>query len=249
MRPTLAVLLLGIASPTCTALRLARLASVVARPRTATLLLLSASEDSSSNVETAAAGVDVSEATKKVKKLLGADELSGSLDAIMLPGGDESYLNDRPQMLGTVSSSELLTLDEKADFWPTDLEPGYSDAKQMLFVDEISCTGCAWCPHVARSTFDTKASEYGKARVFQQGEDVIDALEEAIDVCPAECMHWVTREELEILEEHRELHLESMQAEDWRFGGNADWREPLRSDGWRRTENCRQSGKGGESSF
>ena len=87
---------------------------------------------------------------------------------------------------------------------------------------------------------------YGKARVFQQGEDILDAVEEAIDVCPAQCIHWVTRKELETLEEHRALHLESMQAEGGRYGGNSDWREPLESDSWRRAENCRQSGKGGQ---
>lgn len=58
-------------------------------------------------------------------------------------------------------------------------------------------------------------------------------------LAPHTGIHFVTREELRILEEHRSLHLESMQAEGWSHGGNADWREPLQSDGWRRTENTR----------
>ena len=31
--------------------------------------------------------------------------------------------------------------------------------------------------------------KHGKARCYQQGEDVIEAIEEAIDVCPADCIH------------------------------------------------------------
>ena len=65
----------------------------------------------------------------------------------------------------------------------------------MVFVDEITCTGCTWCAAVARSTFRMDDS-YGKARAYQQGEDVYEAIEEAIDVCPAACIHWVSRKEL-----------------------------------------------------
>ena len=44
---------------------------------------------------------------------------------------------------------------------------------------------------------------YGTAKVVQQGGDLEDVVEEAIDCCPNDCIHKCTRSELELLEEHR----------------------------------------------
>lgn len=201
----------------------------------------------SADADVQKADLSVSEAAVAAKELLKAEKqaaLDLKLDAVLQPPGDEHYImHERPTLVGEISSSELLDRDEAAGFWPADLEPGAdSTAKQMVFVDEISCTGCAWCPHVGRSTF-AMGEDYGKARAHQQGEDALDTIEESRDICPAECIHFVTRDELRVLEEHRELHLESTQAEGWSQGGSADWREPLENDGWRRTENTRSEQK------
>jgi len=58
--------------------------------------------------------------------------------------------------------------------------------------------------------------------------------EEAIASCPADCIHW-TRDELEVLEEHRQLHLHRLQANGGQGSGISlpHWHDPLVHDGWR----------------
>lgn len=198
--------------------------------------LLSAAEEAEGATERE---VDVEQAAEEVKELLAEEEAMGAkLEAVVSPS---NYLDERDALVGTLTSSELLDRDEAAGFWPGNLEPGESTVEQMAFVDEMSCTGCAWCPHVARSTFSMDET-HGKARVYQQGEDLWDTIDEAMDVCPAGCIHFVSRNELRVLEEHRDMHLESLQAEASRYGhGHGHWRDPLESDGWRRTDNCRKA--------
>ena len=41
--------------------------------------------------------------------------------------------------------------------------------------------------------------DFGMARVVQQGGDCEDTVEEAIDSCPADCIHKCTRSELKVL--------------------------------------------------
>jgi ferredoxin len=54
---------------------------------------------------------------------------------------------------------------------------------RFTYVDEASCIGCTNCAEVARSTFFME-EDAGKARVFNQGGDSPEVIEEAIDTCP-----------------------------------------------------------------
>lgn len=220
----------------------ARASIVVQRP--SCLAQLSADPGRSTrsiNVTDAAAEAKLAlagEATQVRGDRLRGAALEDAIDLVNNPQSDcEAYLRERIEILGSLDSTELLDRDEAANFWPESLT-AVPTALQMAFVDEISCTGCGWCPHVARSTFQMHDG-HGKARAYQQGEDGLSVIEEAIDVCPANCIHLVTRDELRLLEEHRSLHLEDLQAQADRMGGNGHWRDPLTSDGWRRTGNCR----------
>jgi ferredoxin len=60
----------------------------------------------------------------------------------------------------------------------------------LVFVDEFACIGCRNCNNVCPKTFGME-DEYGRARVFTQGVDVDDKLQEAMDTCPVSCIHWV----------------------------------------------------------
>ena len=71
-----------------------------------------------------------------------------------------------------------------------------------VYVDELTCIGCKNCAHVARNTFYIEA-EHGRARVFDQDGDGEDTIQEAIDTCPVNCIHWVDYTELKTLEEER----------------------------------------------
>ena len=161
-----------------------------------------------------------------------------------------AYLTSRGDLVGTTDSSELLALDEANDFWPEHLPKDLDSTKdqEMLWVDELSCIGCTWCADVARSTFRMEDNVYGQARVIQQGGDSQDTVDEAIDCCPADCIHHCTRNELEVLEEHRSLgYLDDLLQKfstrrlmgEGEGGGAAaaqHWRDPIVHQGWRKGE-------------
>jgi ferredoxin len=71
-----------------------------------------------------------------------------------------------------------------------------------VYVDEITCIGCKHCAHVARNTFYIEP-DYGRSRVVRQDGDSEELIDEAIDTCPVNCIHWVDYTELKNLEEER----------------------------------------------
>jgi ferredoxin len=71
-----------------------------------------------------------------------------------------------------------------------------------VYVDEITCIGCKHCAHVARNTFYIEP-DYGRSRVIRQDADAEEVIQEAIDTCPVDCIHWVDYTELKKLEEER----------------------------------------------
>lgn len=71
-----------------------------------------------------------------------------------------------------------------------------------VYVDETVCIGCTHCAHVARNTFYIEP-DYGRARVVTQDGDSEAVVQEAIDTCPVDCIHWVDYTELKALEAAR----------------------------------------------
>jgi ferredoxin len=72
-----------------------------------------------------------------------------------------------------------------------------------VYVDEATCIGCRHCAHVARNTFYIEP-DYGRSRAIRQDGDAEDLIQEAIDTCPVDCIHWTTYAELNLLEAERE---------------------------------------------
>uniref|UniRef100_B8HPC3 Ferredoxin n=1 Tax=Cyanothece sp. (strain PCC 7425 / ATCC 29141) TaxID=395961 RepID=B8HPC3_CYAP4 len=71
-----------------------------------------------------------------------------------------------------------------------------------VYVDEVTCIGCKHCAHVARNTFFIEPN-YGRSRVVRQDGDSEDVIQEAIDTCPVDCIHWVDYTHLQQLEAER----------------------------------------------
>jgi ferredoxin len=86
----------------------------------------------------------------------------------------------------------------------TGLEPELGGAVRQrgVYVDEVTCIGCKHCAHVARNTFYIE-DDYGRSRVYRQDGDPEAVIQEAIDTCPVDCIHWVDYTELRQLEEDR----------------------------------------------
>jgi len=184
----------------------------------------------------------VDAAAEDITRLLEEDR-EAQLAKLFAPPAEDAYLDERTELIGEIGSAALLERDEQAGFWPPELSKD-RDAPAMLWVDEYSCIGCQWCASVARNTFQV-TDEYGTAMVMEQGGDQKDVIEEAIDVCPADCIHSCSRAELETLEEYRELYQGDMMAKFYHgsrligegSGGGAgaapNWRDPFVHTSWR----------------
>lgn len=77
------------------------------------------------------------------------------------------------------------------------LETAYTSDR--AFVDELSCIGCWNCASVCPRTFKIE-DEFGRARAIAQGADSQELVQEAIDTCPVNCIHWVTAPQQALLE-------------------------------------------------
>ncbi|MEM8603015.1 MAG: ferredoxin [Cyanobacteria bacterium P01_H01_bin.121] len=78
--------------------------------------------------------------------------------------------------------------------------------EQAVYVDEVTCIGCKHCAHVAPSTFYIEPDQ-GRSRVIKQDGDSEAAVQEAIDMCPVDCIHWVDYKELKKLEAERQYQV------------------------------------------
>ena len=74
------------------------------------------------------------------------------------------------------------------------------------YVDETVCIGCKHCAHTAPNTFYIEPN-HGRARVFNQDGDSEELIEEAIDTCPVNCIHWIDYTELKRLEQKRKYQV------------------------------------------
>ncbi|MFY7802881.1 MAG: ferredoxin [Limnoraphis robusta] len=82
-------------------------------------------------------------------------------------------------------------------------ELGGALRQKGVYVDEPTCIGCKHCAHVARNTFYLEP-DYGRSRVFRQDGDPEEIIQEAIETCPVDCIHWVDYTELKQLEAERQ---------------------------------------------
>ena len=83
----------------------------------------------------------------------------------------------------------------------TGFEPvlGGQLTEKAVWVDESRCIGCRYCAHVATNTFIVD-EDYGRSRAIRQDGDNLETIQEAIDTCPVDCIHWVKFENLADLE-------------------------------------------------
>ena len=89
-----------------------------------------------------------------------------------------------------------------ADTGPNGKEPrlGGELRQKAVWVDESTCIGCRYCANVATNTFVMEPN-LGRSRAIRQDGDSSEIIQEAIDTCPVDCIHWVDFEELDSLRE------------------------------------------------
>ncbi|QLE54538.1 ferredoxin [Nostoc sp. TCL26-01] len=121
--------------------------------------------------------------------------------ADFLPSPEEQA--DHRSGLEPELGSFLRDAPERSGFEP---ELGGMLRQKGVYVDEITCIGCKHCAHVARNTFYIEP-DYGRSRVIRQDGDAEELVQEAIDTCPVDCIHWVDYSELKKLEEERKYQV------------------------------------------
>eukprot|EP00614_Pseudopedinella_elastica_P006670 CAMPEP_0172591634 /NCGR_PEP_ID=MMETSP1068-20121228/10457_1 /TAXON_ID=35684 /ORGANISM="Pseudopedinella elastica, Strain CCMP716" /LENGTH=183 /DNA_ID=CAMNT_0013388219 /DNA_START=164 /DNA_END=715 /DNA_ORIENTATION=- len=104
------------------------------------------------------------------------------------------YLNSK---LGIVPSNELVDCDS---FGRPLFRPGHRD---FVYVDELACVGCKLCTGVAPATFFMEPHD-GNARAYQQMGDSSKLIDQAIAVCPVNCIYRLDFEKLNELETRRD---------------------------------------------
>ncbi len=85
-------------------------------------------------------------------------------------------------------------------------ELGGAWRQKGVYVDENICIGCKNCTHVAVNTFYIEP-DYGRARVFNQNSDTEELINEAIDTCPVNCIHWLDYTKLKQMERERKYQV------------------------------------------
>eukprot|EP00238_Polyblepharides_amylifera_P002112 CAMPEP_0196589238 /NCGR_PEP_ID=MMETSP1081-20130531/63061_1 /TAXON_ID=36882 /ORGANISM="Pyramimonas amylifera, Strain CCMP720" /LENGTH=281 /DNA_ID=CAMNT_0041911981 /DNA_START=325 /DNA_END=1170 /DNA_ORIENTATION=- len=76
---------------------------------------------------------------------------------------------------------------------------GEGGETRAVFVDECTCIGCKNCIWAAPATFRLEPT-YGRSYAFGQWLNDEEALQTAIESCPVDCIHWVDKEQLPVLE-------------------------------------------------
>ena len=96
----------------------------------------------------------------------------------------------------TVAFTALLSESEG----PNGSEPrlGGGLREEAVWVDESVCIGCRYCAHVATNTFVIEPF-LGRSRVIRQDGDKTERIQEALETCPVNCIHWVSFEQLDDL--------------------------------------------------
>ncbi len=119
-------------------------------------------------------------------------------DASRVSKGDASRTHLEPELGGS--------LREMANRSGLEPELGGVLRQKGVYVDEITCIGCKHCAHVARNTFYIEP-DYGRSRVIRQDGDAEELIQEAIDTCPVDCIHWLNYKELKTLEQERQYQV------------------------------------------
>lgn len=76
---------------------------------------------------------------------------------------------------------------------------GKEEEQRAVFVDETACVGCRNCTICAPQTFFIE-DEFARARVMNQWGDDETAIRDAMSVCPVDCIYFIKRSQLALLE-------------------------------------------------
>ncbi|PVH62091.1 hypothetical protein PAHAL_3G204100 [Panicum hallii] len=91
--------------------------------------------------------------------------------------------------------------DEIHGYTATAINPFFDDSapKDQVFVDEFTCIGCKNCANICPNVFQIE-EDFGRSRVYSQSGST-ELIQDAIDSCPVDCIHWTSAAQLSLLED------------------------------------------------
>ena len=125
-------------------------------------------------------------------------ETGSTGDAGRFSTGDAARTHLEPELGGILRDAP-----ERSGLEP---ELGGIVRQKGVYVDEVTCIGCKHCAHVARNTFYIEP-DYGRSRVVRQDGDSEELIQEAIDTCPVDCIHWLDYTDVKKHEEERQYQV------------------------------------------
>ncbi|XP_066362397.1 chaperone protein dnaJ C76, chloroplastic-like isoform X2 [Miscanthus floridulus] len=90
--------------------------------------------------------------------------------------------------------------DEIHGYTATAINPFFDDSapKDHVFIDEFTCIGCKNCANICPGVFEIE-EDFGRSRVYSQSGST-ELIQDAIDSCPVDCIHWTSAAQLSLLE-------------------------------------------------
>ncbi|KAL6851741.1 hypothetical protein ACP4OV_020305 [Aristida adscensionis] len=90
--------------------------------------------------------------------------------------------------------------DEIHGYTATATNPFFDDSapKDHVFVDEFTCIGCKNCANICPNVFQIE-EDFGRSRAYSQSGNT-ELIQDAIDSCPVDCIHWTSAAQLSLLE-------------------------------------------------
>jgi ferredoxin len=120
---------------------------------------------------------------------------------------------------------------------------GPDHEKRAVFIDESECIGCTNCAAYAPKTFEN--TDYGRARCSTQWGDSQQTIQLAIETCPVDCIYWVRRDQLAVLEfSMKSCDIEDISVIALRRSGNMG-SAPARMNPWLQAERLLKMRKDG----
>ncbi|CAI9280003.1 unnamed protein product [Lactuca saligna] len=109
------------------------------------------------------------------------------------------FINEIYEVLS--DPAQRMVYDEIHGYALTARNPFFDDSspKDHVFVDEFSCIGCKNCANVCSDVFMIE-EDFGRARVCNQ-QGSTDLVQQAIDSCPVDCIHWTSAAQVSLLED------------------------------------------------
>lgn len=144
---------------------------------------------------------EIKAAYRRLQKIAHPDLVGASATtlAVLLNACYSTLMDERLRALYDIDLAHFARLGGGFDGRPVSDWSGPESETRAVFVSETECIGCRQCTVAASKTFFME-EEHGRARVGTQWADDEETIQEAVESCPVDCIYYVQRSQLALLE-------------------------------------------------